>query len=300
MELIKDTTKVGFIGIGVMGSSMARNLMQGGYGLHLYTRTKQRAQELITAGAIWENSVAELAARCDVVFTIVGFPPDVKEVYLGEEGLLAHMKPGSFVVDMTTSRPDLAVTIAQRAAEKNIQSFDAPVSGGDIGAREAKLSIMVGGPQQYYATILPLLHLMGKNIVYQGGPGSGQHTKMCNQIAIASNMMGLCEAIAYAEQSGLDPETVMKSIESGAAGSWSLSNLGPRIIGGDLEPGFYVKHFIKDMSIALEAADEMGLTMPGLAQAKLLYEQLADSGAENKGTQALITLYRSGTKSSNK
>jgi len=291
MALTKENTVIGFIGIGVMGKSMAGHLLKGGYPVHVYTRTKAKAQDLLDAGAAWEDTVAHLAAKCDVVFTIVGFPPDVEEVYLGEGGLLSNMKAGGYVVDMTTSRPDLAARIFTEAAKKSISSLDAPVSGGDIGAREARLSIMVGGEKDAFAAILPLFELMGKNIVYQGKAGSGQHTKMCNQIAIAAGMMGVCEALAYARKAGLDEQTVLQSIESGAAGSWSLSNLAPRIIKGDFAPGFFVKHFIKDMTIAIESADAMGLDVPGLKLARQLYQKLAAEGGENNGTQALYKLY---------
>ena len=291
MHLTAENTVVGFIGIGVMGKSMARNIMGGGYPMHIYTRTKEKAEELVAEGAVWEENVASLAAKCDVVFTIVGYPADVEEVYLGEQGILAHIKQGGYVVDMTTSRPDLAARIAEVAAGKGIHALDAPVSGGDVGARDARLSIMVGGEEETYETIRPLFDLMGKNIVFQGPAGSGQHTKMCNQIAIAANMMGVCEALAYAQKSGLDPQNVLKSIESGAAGSWSLSNLAPRIIKGDFEPGFYVKHFIKDMGIALESAEIMGIDLPGLTLARKLYEKLAAQGCEDLGTQGLFKLY---------
>ncbi|WP_419174069.1 NAD(P)-dependent oxidoreductase [Desulfosediminicola sp.] len=292
MVLEPQQTTVGFIGIGVMGKSMARHLMNGGCTTHIYTRTKAKAEDLVAEGAVWEDSVASLAAKCQVIFTIVGFPPDVEEVYLGESGILANMKEGGYVVDMTTSRPDLAARIFAEAEKKNLHSLDAPVSGGDIGAREARLSIMVGGEEAAFAAVLPLFELMGKNIVYQGKAGSGQHTKMCNQIAIAAGMMGICESLAYAEKSGLDPKNVLKSIETGAAGSWSLSNLAPRIIDGDYAPGFFVKHFIKDMTIAIESADAMGLDLPGLKLARQLYQKLAEEGGADNGTQALFKLYR--------
>ena len=291
MKISKENTVIGFIGIGVMGKSMAGHLLQAGYALHLFTRTREKAAELIDRGAVWEDSVAALAAKCNVVFTIVGFPPDVEEVYLGEGGLLAHLASGSYVVDMTTSRPDLAARIAEQAARRGVHALDAPVSGGDIGARQARLSIMVGGEKDAFAAILPLFEQLGKNIVYQGRAGSGQHTKMCNQIAIAAGMLGVCEALAYARKSGLDPRVVLQSIESGAAGSWSLSNLGPRMIDGNFAPGFYVKHFIKDMTIAVESAEAMGLDVPGLQLAKRLYERLAAQGGNDDGTQALFRLY---------
>ncbi len=288
---LAETTKIGFIGTGVMGKSMARHLMKSKYPVHIYSRTKEKAKDLVEEGAIWEESVAALAAGCQVIFTIVGFPSDVEEVYLGEEGILENISSGGYVIDMTTSQPQLAVTLADKAQKKEVFSLDAPVSGGDIGAREGQLSIMVGGEKEVYKTILPLFELMGKNIVYQGPAGSGQHTKMCNQIAIASGMMGVCEALAYAGQSGLDAATVLESIESGAAGSWSLSNLGPRMIKGDFEPGFYVKHFIKDMIIASESAKSMDLDTPGLDLAKSLYEKLAEQGGSDDGTQALFKVY---------
>ncbi len=286
-----DNAIIGFIGIGVMGKSMAGHLLKGGYEVHVYTRTKSKAQELLDAGALWEENVEKLATKCNVVFTIVGFPPDVEEVYLGPAGLIANMNPGGYVIDMTTSRPELAVRIFEEAAEKNIAALDAPVSGGDIGAQKARLSIMVGGEKDAFDAIHPFFELMGNNIVYQGKAGAGQHTKMCNQIAIAAGMLGVCEAMAYAKKAGLDEKTVLRSIESGAAGSWSLSNLAPRIISGDFTPGFFVKHFIKDMTIAIESADAMGLDVPGLTLARELYQKLAMEGGEDNGTQALYKLY---------
>ena len=232
-----------------------------------------------------------MAAAADAIITIVGFPVDVESVYLGEDGVLAQARSGSLAIDMTTSCPNLASRIAQEAAAKGIEVLDAPVSGGDIGAREARLSIMVGGSVSGFERALPLFEIMGKNIVHQGPAGSGQHTKMCNQIAIASGMMAISEAMAYAKKSGLQPETVLKSIESGAAGSWSLTNLAPRVLKGDYAPGFFVKHFIKDMKIAIESAQAMGLDLPGLQLAKKLYDQLASKGCEDDGTQALFKLY---------
>jgi len=285
------TTTLGFIGIGVMGKSMARHLMAAGYQTHIHSRTKSRAQELIGEGAVWHDHVAGVAQVADVVFTIVGFPPDVEQVYFGDDGILANVKPGSCVVDMTTSSPALAVRIAAQAAARGCQALDAPVSGGDTGAREARLSIMVGGDEAAFAAVLPFFQLMGANIVHQGPAGSGQHCKMCNQTAIAATMLGVCEAIAYAQKAGLDPATVLQSISSGAAGSWSLSNLAPRILAGNFAPGFYVKHFIKDMTIAAESARSMGLDTPGLDLAKSLYETLQTQGGGDDGTQALFKLY---------
>jgi len=286
-----DKPVIGFIGTGVMGKSMAGNLMRGGYRLNVYTRTKSKADALIARGATWRESVAELAAASEIIITIVGFPNDVEEVYLGEDGAVNHAKPGTILVDMTTSSPLLAQRIAEAASAKGLTALDAPVSGGDVGAQKGKLSIMVGGDAAAFEQLQPIFELMGENIVLQGGPGAGQHTKMCNQIAIASNMIGVCEAMAYARRSGLDPETVLKSISSGAAGSWSLSNLAPRMLADNFAPGFFVKHFIKDMRIAIESADAMGLNLPGLKLAKQLYDDLAARGCENDGTQALFKLY---------
>jgi 3-hydroxyisobutyrate dehydrogenase len=283
---------IGFIGIGVMGRSMAGHLLNAGYPLHVHNRTQAKAQDLLDKGAQWQDSPGKVAAVSDVIITIVGFPNDVEAVYLGDDGILTNAKAGSTVIDMTTSCPDLAQKIAEQAKTKGISSFDAPVSGGDIGAREARLSIMVGGDVEVFEKIKPLFEIMGKNIVLQGPAGSGQHTKMCNQIAIASGMMAISEAMAYARKSGLKPETVLESIESGAAGSWSLTNLAPRVLKGDFAPGFFVKHFIKDMKIAIGSAENMGLDLPGLQLAKQLYEKLADRGCEDDGTQALFKLYQ--------
>lgn len=285
------STAVGFIGLGVMGHSMAGHILDAGYKLHVYNRTASKADTLVARGALRHDDPASLAAVSDVIVTIVGYPKDVEQLYLGENGIVAKAKAGALLIDMTTSSPLLAARIAEAAAAQGKQALDAPVSGGDIGARERRLSIMVGGGEAAFEAVRPLFALMGTNVVRQGGPGAGQHTKMCNQIAIASNMMGVCEAIAYAEAAGLDPKTVLASIESGAAGSWSLSNLGPRIIGGNFEPGFYVKHFIKDMGIALEAAREMKLELPGLTLAESLYQRLAGLGYADKGTQALFKLW---------
>ncbi|WP_342453844.1 NAD(P)-dependent oxidoreductase [Ammoniphilus resinae] len=284
------TTAIGFIGLGVMGKSMASNIMKAGYTVNVYNRTKSKAEDLIEQGANWKDTVAEVASSSQVIITIVGYPKDVEEVYLGENGILQNAKEGTYLIDMTTSDPSLAQKIYKEAKEKNMYALDAPVSGGDVGAREARLAIMVGGDEEVFNQILPIFQLMGKNIVLQGPAGAGQHTKMANQIAIASNMIGVCEAMVYAKKAGLDPSQVLQSIETGAAGSWSLSNLAPRMIAGNFDPGFYVKHFIKDMGIALEAAKEMGLSTPGLELSKSLYDELASQGEENSGTQALFKL----------
>ncbi|MGG3466482.1 NAD(P)-dependent oxidoreductase [Neobacillus pocheonensis] len=288
----RENTVIGFIGTGVMGNSMAGHLLKAGYSLLVYSRTKEKAAELLESGAKWAASPKELAEKASVVFTMVGYPADVEEVYLGENGLIKHGLPGGYFIDMTTSAPSLAVRIYEEAKRRDIHAIDAPVSGGDVGAKEAKLSIMAGGEKDAFDTVRPLLEYLGTNIVYQGNPGAGQHTKMCNQIAIASNMIGVCEAIIYAEKAGLNPENVLKSITTGAAGSWSLSNLAPRMLNGNFEPGFYIKHFIKDMKIAMDEAEHMGMKVPGLALAKSLYDQLAEHGEGNSGTQALYKYWK--------
>lgn len=281
---------IGFIGTGVMGSSMASHILEAGYKVLVYNRTKSRAEALIEKGAIWKDSVKQLSKECDIIITIVGYPKDVEETYLGEGGIINNAKPGTYVIDMTTSKPNLAKIIYEKAKEKGIYSLDAPVSGGDIGAKNGTLTIMVGGNPEVFEKMKPILELMGKNILLQGAAGAGQHTKMCNQIAIASNMIGVCEAMVYAKSAGLNPENVLKSISAGAAGSWSLSNLAPRMIKGDFEPGFYIKHFIKDMNIAISEAKEMGINTPGLDLSKSLYDKLVEEGNEDKGTQALFEL----------
>lgn len=291
MTPTKETTTIGFVGTGVMGKSMAGHLLKAGYQVLVYNRTKASADDLINMGAIWQDTVAELAAKSNIIISMVGYPKDVEEVYLGADGIINHAKSGSYLVDMTTSSPDLSKKIHEKALEMGMYALDAPVSGGDIGAKEARLAIMVGGDEDVFKAMLPIFNCLGKNIVLQGKAGAGQYTKMCNQIAIASNMIGVCEAMAYALKAGLNPELVLKSIETGAAASFSLSNLAPRMLANNFAPGFYVKHFIKDMTIALESAKQMGLLTPGLALAKTLYDKLADRGEENSGTQALFKLY---------
>ena len=282
---------IGFVGTGVMGRSMAGHLLAAGYGVRVFNRTRAKADELVGRGAVWCDSPGEAAAEADVVVTIVGFPEDVEAVYLGDGGIVERAKEGSVLVDMTTSSPALAVRIAEAAGARGLGALDAPVSGGDIGARSAGLSIMVGGEAAMFDRVKPIFDVMGKKVVLQGGPGSGQHTKMCNQIAIASGMVAITEAMAYAKASGLNPEVVLESIGGGAAASWGLANLAPRMLKRDFAPGFYVKHFIKDMRIAVESAEAMGLELPGLKQAKGLYEKLAAEGGEDDGTQALFGLY---------
>jgi 3-hydroxyisobutyrate dehydrogenase len=267
--------KIAFIGTGVMGSSMASHLLRKGYQLVVYNRTKAKAEQLLRDGAAWADSPGEAAAKADAVITIVGFPKDVEDAYLAPDGIVNCARKGAVLIDMTTSSPALAKRIAQAAEDKGIFSLDAPVSGGDLGARNATLSIMVGGTQAAFDKALPILECMGKNIVLQGGPGAGQHCKMSNQIAIASGMMAVSEALLYAARAGLHPKTMLKSIEAGAAGSWSLSNLAPRMLAGNFAPGFFVKHFIKDMGIALASAKEMGVSLPGLEKAEQLYRSLS-------------------------
>ena len=282
---------IGFIGIGVMGKSMAWNLMKAGYPVSVYSRTKSKCESLLSEGAEWKETPAAIAREADVIITMVGYPSDVEEIYLGSEGLIKHARKGTYLIDMTTSAPTLAKKLYDIGKNAGLHVLDAPVSGGDIGAKNANLAIMVGGDQADFDYMMPVFKAMGTNIVHQGEAGSGQHTKLCNQIAIATNMIGVCEAIVYAEQSGLDPETVLKSISTGAAGSFSLTNLAPRILKGDFEPGFYIKHFLKDLRIALEETERLGLDFPGLTLAKAMYEKLVDMGEENRGTQALYKYY---------
>ncbi len=286
-QVISGETRIGWIGTGVMGSSMCGHLIDRGFSAIVFSRTKAKAEPLLSRGAAWADSPKQVAECSDVIFTIVGFPHDVRQVILGDEGVLAGCSTGSIVVDMTTSKPSLAVEIAEAASARGVSAVDAPVSGGDVGAREARLSIMIGGEQAAVDALAPCWQAMGKTIVYQGGPGSGQHTKMVNQTLIAGNMIGVCEALLYAHQAGLDLERVMQSVASGAAGSWSLSNLGPRIIQNNFDPGFFVEHFIKDMGIALDEAQRMGLALPGLALAKQLYLALQAQGHGRDGTHAL-------------
>ncbi len=283
--------KIGFIGLGVMGRSMAFNLLKAGFSLTVYNRTKASAEGLTAAGARWAGSPAEVMRDCDAAITIVGYPRDVEQVYFGEKGLFEGFSAGKLAIDMTTSSPLLAEKIGAKALELGGCALDAPVSGGDVGAKNASLSIMAGGPEEAFEEAVPLFAAMGKSWKLQGGWGAGQHTKMANQIAIASNMMGVCEALAYARRAGLNQEAVLAAISGGAAGSFSMSNLAPRMLKGDFKPGFYVKHFIKDMGIALECARQMKLELPGLALADRLYRKLAERGGENDGTQALYRLY---------
>lgn len=285
------TVRLGFVGTGVMGRSMAGHLLRAGHPLAVFNRTASKARPLVEAGAHWCDDLRTLAGRSDIVLTMLGYPADVEATYMGEDGLLAHAQPGMLFIDLTTSCPRLAGRLAGAALAKGCEVLDAPVSGGDVGAREARLSIMVGGSEPAVERARPILSKMGQTIVHQGPAGSGQHCKMANQIAIASGMLGVCEAMAYAQRAGLDPRRVLDSISSGAAGSWSLSNLAPRMLDGNFAPGFYVKHFIKDLGIALDSAAALELELPGLVLARRLYERLAAGGHADEGTQALFRLY---------
>jgi 3-hydroxyisobutyrate dehydrogenase len=281
-------TRIGWIGTGVMGKSMCGHLIAAGYPTTLYSRTREKAEALLAAGASWAATPAEVADRADVVFTMVGFPQDVRDVYLSENGVLKGARRGALLIDMTTTEPTLAREIHARAVERGCGAVDAPVSGGDVGARNQTLSIMVGGDDDAVARAMPLFQILGKNIVHQGGPGAGQHTKMCNQIVIAGTMIGVCESLVYAYRAKLNPESMLQSIRSGAAGCWALENLVPRVLKGNFEPGFIVEHFIKDMGIALSEAQQMGLAMPGLALVHQLYLALKAQGHGRRGTQALV------------
>lgn len=279
---------IGWIGTGVMGCSMAGHLLAAGHVLRVHNRSREKARNLLDRGAGWADTPAAAAAEADAVCVMVGFPSDVEQVLFGTAGALAAMRPGAMVIDFTTSSPSLASRTALAAAAREVDALDAPVSGGDIGAREARLSIMVGGTRAGFDRALALLEKLGTTVVYQGPAGSGQHTKLVNQILIATNMIGICEGLIYARTAGLDPETVLQSVGGGAAASWNLSNLAPRILRGDFEPGFYVKHFIKDLRLAMEEAARMNLDLPGLALALRLYERLREQGGADLGTQALI------------
>ena len=281
-------TRIGWIGTGVMGRLMCQHLMTKGFKATVYNRTKAKAQSLLDLGAAWASTPKQVAEQADVVFAIVGFPKDVREVFLGAEGALHGAKSGTILVDMTTSEPSLAREIYEAAKGKGVHSVDAPVSGGDIGAKNATLSIMAGGDAEVVETLRPCFECMGKTIIHQGGPGAGQHTKLVNQILISSCLVGVCEALLYSHKAGLDAKTVLQSVGVGAAGSWQLNNLGPRILDRNFEPGFFVEHFIKDLGIALDEAKRMGLALPGLALANQLFLAVQAQGFGRKGTHALM------------
>ncbi|EMV4736451.1 NAD(P)-dependent oxidoreductase [Listeria monocytogenes] len=284
--------KIGFVGTGVMGSSMAGHLLETGYEVLVYTRTKTKAEDLLEKGALWIKTPGELANKVDILISMVGYPKDVEELYLGENGFLENLAVGTVAIDMTTSSPALAKKMAEFGREKGIGVLDAPVSGGDIGAKNGTLAIMVGGSEDVFLKVKPIFDILGSSVILQGDAGAGQHTKMVNQIAIASNMIGVTEAIIYAEAAGLNPSSVLDSISGGAAGSWSLANLIPRVLKDDFSPGFFIKHFIKDMGIAISEAKQMGLELPGLTLAEKMYQTLAEQGLSEEGTQALIKYYR--------
>lgn len=284
--------RIGWIGVGVMGLSMARRIQDQGYKLVVYNRTKEKAASLLNNGALWAEDPLDVAQETDIIFTMLGFPRDVEEVYFSDRGIINGLSEGKIAVDMTTTSPSLAERIFMQAKEKGAMAVDAPVSGGDVGARNGTLSIMAGGERETVGALMPLFDALGKNIVYQGKAGSGQHAKMCNQIVIAGTMIGVCEALLYAYRSGLDPETMLSSVSKGAAACWTLDNLAPRVIRNNYDPGFYVDHFVKDMGIALEEARRLKLSLPGLALVQQLYVAVQAQGYGKKGTHALMLALR--------
>lgn len=284
--------KIGFIGIGVMGCAMAENLMKKGFEVSVYTRTKQKAQSLLEKGAKWCETAADCARNQEAVITMVGFPKDVEEVYFGETGIFTAADEGTYLIDMTTTSPKLSMKIYEAAKERKMYALDAPVSGGDTGAKNGTLSIMVGGDREAFDACYAVFAAMGTNIIYEGSAGSGQHTKMANQIALGGAISGVCEALAYAKAVGLDQQTMLDSISAGAAGSWQMTNMAPRILKGDDAPGFYIKHYIKDMRIAVEESRQVQLDLKMLTSVLNMYEALADAGLEDLGTQALYHYYQ--------
>ncbi len=283
---------IGFVGTGVMGAAMAGHLLDAGYSLRVHNRTASRAAALVERGAVWCPTPGQAAMGADAVITIVGYPADVEDVYLQPGGIIDSARSGAILIDMTTSTPSLAMRIAREALEHDLSALDAPVSGGDVGARNAKLTIMVGGDREAFVAVEPLLRVLGPNVVFQGAPGAGQHTKMANQIAIANTIVGVCESLVYAEAAGLDPRLMLRSIEAGSAGSWQLANYAPRMLEGDFAPGFYVKHFIKDMRIAKAEAELRGIILPGLGLALEMFEELSRRGGDDRGIHALYLLYK--------
>ena len=279
--------KIGWIGTGIMGGPMAKHLVNAGYKLNVYNRTKEKANELLGLGCTWYDTPAEIAANSDVIVTIIGFPIDVEECYFGEQGIFQKLKPGAILIDMTTTKPSLAIKISDEAAKVGAEFIDAPVSGGQVGAVGGTLSIMIGGKKEVVDSAMPLFQAFGKNMVYQGKAGAGQHTKMCNQITIAGTMIGVCEGLIYGAKAGLDLNTMLESITKGAAGCWTLDVLAPKVVKGDFAPGFSVDNFIKDLTIVLEEAEAMKLSLPGVALVKQLYISLKAMGKGTSGTQAL-------------
>lgn len=287
-DVAPSNTRVGWIGTGVMGAAMSARLLKQGYGVTVHTRTKTKAMGMLAEGARWAESPKSIAEQSDVIFTMVGFPQDVRDVYFGDIGLLAGARAGTIVIDMTTTSPQLSREIHDAARARGVAAVDAPVSGGDIGARQGTLSIMIGGDQKVADTLIPLFQVLGKTIVYQGGPGAGQHTKLCNQIVIAGTMIGVCESLLYGYKAGLDLEPMLRSIKGGAAACWTLENLAPRILQRNFDPGFFVEHFLKDMGLALEEARRMGIVLPGLALVHQLYLSVQAHGHGRCGTHALM------------
>jgi 3-hydroxyisobutyrate dehydrogenase len=282
------TQRIGWIGTGVMGLSMCGHVMSKGYPTTIYSRTKSRAQALLDKGATWAETPAAVTERSDIVFTIVGLPSDVREVYQHKAGILEAARPGAIFVDMTTTEPSLAREIYTSAKAKGATAIDAPVSGGDVGARNATLSIMVGGDKEAVEQVMPLFQAMGKNIVHQGGAGNGQHTKMCNQIVLAGTIIGVCESLLYGYKAGLDLETMLSSVSKGAAQCWILDNLAPKMVKRNFDPGFFVEHFEKDLGIALDECKQMGVSMPGLALVRQFYVALKSHGHGRLGYHSLL------------
>lgn len=283
--------KIGFIGVGVMGKSMVRNLMKKGYAVSIFSRTKEKVLDVIEEGAMWCEDIKACVKDQEAVMTIVGYPKDVEEVYFGDQGILANVKPGTYVIDMTTTSPELSVKIEEEASRKKVFALDAPVSGGDIGAQNATLSIMVGGDRSAFEACRELFECLGTNIIYEGKAGNGQHTKMANQIALAGVIAGVCEAMTYATSVGLDVQTMLDSISKGAAGSWQMTHMAPRILSGDFEPGFFIKHYIKDMNIAAYEGEKVSLSLEVLNQVLRMYKVLDQNNLGDLGTQALIKYY---------
>ena len=284
--------KIGFVGVGIMGKSMVRNLMKAGFEVFIYTRTKSKVEDVIGEGAIWCDSVAECAKGRDAVISIVGYPKDVIEVYFGPTGILANADPGTYVIDMTTTSPKLAVQIFDEAEKLGLHAIDAPVTGGDSGAKAGTLTILAGGKKEDFDTCMPVFEAMGKNINYEGKAGNGQHTKMCNQIAIAGALAGACEAMVYAKNVGLDVDVMLKSISTGAAGSAQMNNVASKALKDDFNPGFFLKHFIKDMSLAEEEATAVSVKLDVLEDVLQMCKGLEDEGMGDLGTQALIKHYK--------
>ena len=283
--------KIGFIGVGIMGKSMVRNLMKSGFELHIYARTKEKAEDVIAEGAVFHESIKDCVSGCEAVITIVGFPQDVEEVYFDTGNILDSADEGAYLIDMTTTSPMLAKKIAEAGSEKGFHVLDAPVTGGDGGAKAGTLSILAGGKKEDYDACMPLFEAMGTNINYQGEAGCGQHAKLANQIMIAGALSGVCEALTYAKAKGLDLQVLLDSVSTGAAGSRQLDTFGPKILAEDYAPGFFMKHFIKDMTLALTEANMSGLCLDVLSQVLANYEELAAEGCGNLGTQALMKYY---------